>query len=126
VSVCTQDGAVTGVMGMVALTPAGLQAVEAHLFDPKNPPVEFLCREGDALAAVYGWGLAATTRKASAIVLAGALKLRERFPDLPFFTRAATEAGAKVIFGRLGYAPYPGAPDNLLWNPIRTSQERAA
>ncbi len=126
ISVCAQDGAVAGVMGMVPLTPAGLDAVQTHLFDPKNPPADHLCRDGDPFAAVYGWGLAATTRKASATVLLGALTLRKRFSDLPFFTRAATPAGARVIYGRLGYAPYPGAPGDLLWNSVPPSQERAA
>ncbi|HTI67273.1 MAG TPA: hypothetical protein VL460_06965 [Caulobacteraceae bacterium] len=121
-----QAGEVTGVLGMVAVKPNGLKAIEEHLYDSKNTPEEFLCGAGDPFAAIYGWGFAARTRKASVAVVLGAMRSRERFADIPFFTRAATPAGVKVITGRMGYRPYPGAPDDLLWNPVRPSQERAA
>ena len=126
VFICRRDGEVTGVLGVVPLQPAGLHAVEHHLFDAKNPPPEFLCAPGDPFAGLYGWGFSARTRKASALVVIGAMKLRDHLNDIPFFTRAATPAGVKVICGRMGYSPFPGAPDDLLWNPVRLSQERAA
>jgi hypothetical protein len=127
VFVYRRAGEIAGVLGMVAIRPDGLDAIRQHRFDPKNPPTEFLCRPGDPFAAMYGWGIVGRTRKASATVVAGAMTLRDQYPDLPFFTRAVTPAGAKVVRGRLGYSPYPGAPDGLLWNPVRhPSQERAA
>lgn len=126
VFVTRHQGEVTGVLGVVPLRPEGLRAVQSHLFDPKNPPEEYLCAPGDSFPGLYGWGFSAKTRKASAMVVIGAMTLREYLGDIPFFTRAATPAGVKVICGRMGYAPYPGAPDDLLWNPVRTSQERAA
>ena len=111
---------------MIPLSPAGLAAILEHRFDPRTPVDEHLCGPGEPFAAVYGWGIAGCTRKAAAKVVVGVNALRERFPDIPFFTRTATPAGAKVVRGRLGYSPYPGAPDDLLWNPVRTAQERAA
>ena len=126
ISVCRDEGAVAGVMGMVPLTPAGLQAVQQNLFDAKNPPSQFLCRKDAPMAAVFGWCLVATTQKAAAMVLLGALSVREHFHDLPFFTRRAATAGEGVVFSGLGYVPYPGAPDGLMWNPSRPSQECAA
>jgi hypothetical protein len=127
VLVFRQDDEVVGVLGMVPLRPEGFEAIQRHLFDPKNPPEEFLCAPGDPFPAMYGWGFAARTRRASAAVVLGAMMLRDRYPDIPFFTRAATPAGVKVICGRMGYAAYPGAPDDLLWNPVRpASEERAA
>lgn len=116
----------TGVLGLVPLRPAGLKAVEQHLFDAGNPPQEYLCAPGDPFAGLYGWGFAARGRRASARVVLGAMKIREHLSDIPFFTRAATPAGVKVICGRMGYVPYPGAPDNLLWHPVLSAQERAA
>jgi hypothetical protein len=115
-----------GVLAILPLNSAGTAAVQQHLFDPRNPPSEYLSAAGDAFAGLYGWGFCATTRKASADVLTASRRLREHFADVPFFTRAATPAGARVLRGRLRYSPYPGAPDDLLWNPVRNSQERAA
>jgi hypothetical protein len=126
VSVFLHGGEVAGVLGMVPITPAGLDAIQRHVFTQKDPPPEFLCAPGDPFACIYGWGFAARTRRASAQVVMGAMVLRDAFPDIPVFTRAATPAGVKVICGRMGYLPFPGAPDDLLWNPVRTSQECAA
>jgi hypothetical protein len=126
VFVSRHDGEVTGVLGLLPLVPAGLHAVETHTFKSRNPPLELLCAPGDPFPGLYGWGFAARGRKASALVVMGAIKIREHLSDIPFFTRAATPAGVKVICGRMGYAPFPGAPDDLLWNPVDKSQERAA
>lgn len=120
------DGEVVGVSGILPLRPEGLEAMLAHRFAPKDPPNEFLCAPGDPMAAMYPWAFAARTRRASAAAVSMMLILREHYPDIPFFTRAVTPAGAKVVRGRMGYAPYPDAPDDLLWNPVRPSQERAA
>ena len=44
-----------------------------------------------------------------------ALALRERAGlNVPFFCRAATPAGAKVILGKMGYAPLEGSVTGLL------------
>jgi len=119
-------GGIDGVLAMVALTPDGLRAVLEGRFDTRNPDDSFVCAPGDAYAGVYGWGLAGRTRRASAAVMLGAMALRDHYPALPFFSRTATAAGAKVVRGRMGYAPYPGAPDDLLWNPVRTYVEEQA
>lgn len=121
------DEAISGVVAILPLNPAGLEAIQSHAFDPKNPPDELLCAPGEAIAGLYGWGFVGSTRRASAVVLDGAIRLRNHLKAIPFFTRAATAAGDKVLRGRMGYAPYPAAPDNLLWNPPRSViEERAA
>lgn len=118
---------IDGVLAMVALTPDGLEAVLEGGFDTREPEDRFVCGPGDAFAGVYGWGLAGRTRRASAAVILGAMALRDHYPAIPFFSRTATPAGAKVVRGRMGYAPFPGARDDLLWNPVRTHvEERAA
>jgi hypothetical protein len=117
---------IIGVTTMLPLNAAGRLAVEQHRFLPKEPLDEQLCAEGEPLAAMYAWGFAAKTRNAAANVIRMTMLLRDRYAQIPFFTRAVTPAGAKVVRGRMGYSPYPGAPDDLLWNPVRTSQERAA
>jgi len=127
VFVQTQNEVVVGVSGALPLTPSGLGAVEGHQFEARDPADDHLCAPGDPLAAVYAWAFAATTRKASAAVVMMMIRLREHYSDIPFFTRAVTPTGAKVVRGRMGYSPYPGAPDDLLWNPVRPLiEERAA
>jgi hypothetical protein len=126
----TAEGEVTGVTGILPVSVEGLRAMVEHRFNAKDPLDEHLCAPGEAMAAQYPWAFAAKTRRASAAVVQMTILLRERYPDIPFFTRAVTPAGAKVVRGRMGYSPYPGAPDDLLWNPARPpsvlSQERAA
>jgi hypothetical protein len=126
VFVWRESGQITGVLGMIPITASGLEAIVQHRFDQRNPPSEYLCAPGDPFFATYGWGIVGRTRKASAVVMQGAMALRDRYASIPFFTRAVTPSGAKVVRGRMGYSPYPGAPDDLLWNPVRTNQERAA
>ncbi|OYX36278.1 MAG: hypothetical protein B7Y99_02240 [Caulobacterales bacterium 32-69-10] len=126
VSVFVRDGEVAGVLGMVPITPAGLDAIQRHVFTQKDPPPEHLCAPGDPLACIYGWGFAARTRRASAQVVLGAMSIRDAFPGIAVFTRAATPAGQRIICGKMGYMPYPDAPDDLLWNPVRSPKERAA
>lgn len=120
------EGNVTGVTTLLPLRPEGKRAIENHAFDTKLPPDELLCAPGDPLAAVYPWGFAATTRRASAAVVSMVIRLREYWPEVPFFTRAVTASGARVVRGRMRYSPYPGAPDDLLWNPVPLLQERVA
>ena len=104
----------------------GLREVSRIENDRGRFTLVFLCAPGDELACIYGWGFAARTRRASAQVVLGAMAIRDAFPDIPVFTRAATPAGERIICGKMEYRPYPGAPDDLLWNPVRASQERAA
>ena len=120
------EGVVTGVSTLLPLRLEGRRAIESHAFDTRLPPDELLCAPGDSLAAVYPWGFAARTRRASAAVVSMVIRLREHWPDIPFYTRAVTPSGSKVVRGRMGYSPYPGAPDDLLWNPVCTLQERVA
>jgi hypothetical protein len=126
VFVQTSHGEVTGVTGMLALNADGLREIVEHRFTSKDPPDELLCTSGENVAAMYAWGFASSTRKAAAAVVMMTMVLRDNYPEIPFFTRAVTPAGVKVICGRMGYSPYPGAPDDLLWNPARSIEERAA
>ncbi len=102
-----RDGEVAGVLGMEADHPAGLEAIQRHVFTQKDPPPEHLCAPGDPLACIYGWGFAARTCRASAQVVLGAISIRDAFPGIAVFTRAATPAGQRIICGKMGYLPYP-------------------
>jgi hypothetical protein len=46
--------------------------------------------------------------------------------NVPFFCRAATPAGAKVILGKMGYAPFEGSVTGLLVRYPETDSLEAA
>lgn len=114
-----QNGDITGTLGIVPLKPQGLDAVLRDTFDARNPARETVCRPGDPFAALYGWGFAASTRKAAAAVVIGSMRLRETvFAPIPCFTRAATPAGERIIRTKMGYQPYRGSRSGLLISPV--------
>lgn len=119
-----EDGVVTGVLGALPLRASGLLALATERFDPVNPDPDQIAPSGEAPLAFYGWGFAATTRRASAVVLNGAILFRTTvFPSIPGFARAATDAGRRVLNGRLGYTPFPRSTTGLLWTPPVQSGE---
>ena len=64
---------------------------------------------GEAVVAIYGWGMAGTTLRGRATVMAGAVKLhRELFPTIPLYGRAATPGGERTLLKRIGAQPVPG------------------
>ncbi len=113
-----ENGMVTGVMGVLPLRASGLLALATDRFDPVNPDPDQIAPAGEEPLAFYGWGFAATTRRASAVVINGANLFRTTvFPTIPGFARAATDAGRRVLMGRLGYSPFPRSTTGLLWTP---------
>lgn len=121
-----QDGRITAVIGELALTPSGLHAVQTGAFDGLAPASEHLCAPGNIVSAMYCWGAAAATRRASAASVRAVVAARETtYADLPFFTRAAQpkdadanagSKGAHAAARRFGCTYYPGQP-NLLYSP---------
>ena len=106
VFVYRQNGEAQGFLAMIPLRSSGLAKLKADSFDALDPALEDVCLEDETPAAVYAWGLAATTVRASAAVVRALMALRdEALPQVPFFCRAATAQGAKVIHGKLGYEP---------------------
>jgi hypothetical protein len=119
-----EEGKVTGVLGALPLRASGLLALATDRFDPVNPDPDQIAPAGEDPLAVYGWGFAATTRRASAAVLNGANLFRTTvFPTIPGFARAATDAGRRVLMGRLGYVPFPRSTTGLLWTPPLQASE---
>ncbi len=113
------DGeALVGVFVFLLLNARGRAAVLADDFDGLAPPLDHLAVPEDRPSAYYGWGFAATTPEARAAVVAGADVLRKGvLADLPFFCRAATEAGRRAVTLKLGYRDLPGSTSGLLWAP---------
>jgi hypothetical protein len=115
VFVYRQDGLAQGFLGVILLRASGLAKIEADSFNAVAPDLNDVCEAGEEPVAVYGWGFAAATARASGAMVLGLMALRDRAGlDVPFFCRAATPAGAKVILGKMGYAPFEGSITGLL------------
>ena len=114
-----EQGQVTGVLAFLLLRPPALYALATDKFDAVNPDLELLARPDEEPLAAYGWGLAATSLRAAAVVLNGAGLFRGLTPSIPFFARAATVDGRRILCGRLGYTPFPRNTTGLLWSPSR-------
>lgn len=112
-----QDGRLGGALAIIPVSAAGLAALRADRFDGTCPDLSFVARPGEPLAGVYGWGFVGVTLRSTAAVVSGMHRLRvETYPHLPFFGRAATDAGRKVMEGRLGYRLQPHTQSGLYQN----------
>ena len=121
-------GVLGGALAIIPVNPVGLAALEADRFDGTNPPIDGVARPGEPLAGIYGWGFVGVSLRATAAVVSGMHRLRvETYPRLPFFGRAATDAGRKVMEGRLGYGLQPGTASGLYHNlPSSLATARSA
>lgn len=112
--VAREDGVLTALMALVLLNEPGLAAVRAEAFDPIRPDPAHAVRPGETPLAVYGWGIAAATRESARVLVAGSWAVLDAAP-VPFFARAATEAGRRLLTEKMRFAPYPGSTTGLLW-----------
>lgn len=109
VFVSRENGAVTGMAAFFLLNHAGLDALERSRFDPIDLDLSLLCRPRELPAAGYGWGFVGVTDRAAGRVVKTSVAIRETLLwALPGYTRAATEAGARIIFGPFGFSPVAG------------------
>lgn len=120
-----EGGAVAGIIAMVLLNRAGLAAVEQDVFNPLTPALEHVAQAHEEPAAVYGWGVAGATREAARVVVHGSHVALETIRQ-PYFARAATEAGHRMLTSKLGFIPYPGSTSGLLWREPHGQARRAA
>jgi hypothetical protein len=132
--VIREHGIITGVLGELPLTEAGLEALVSGAFDGVDPSLDHVAAPGDPIAAYYCWGLAAETRHASVVGVKGVVAARNvTYPEQPFFARAAEAKGsaaggsngARVGIRRFGCTYYPGQP-TLLYSPKARSGGRSA
>jgi hypothetical protein len=122
-----QEGVAQGFLGAILLRASGLAKIADDSFDALNPDLEDVCDRGEAPAAVYAWGFVAANRIASAAMVRGMMALRDdALPTVPFFCRAATPEGAKVILGKMGYAPYPPSKTAILFKPAEVQSMECA
>lgn len=127
VLVARDEGRIAGVVGVLFLRPAGVEQILDGVFDALDPPTEVLTAEGECPAALYAWGVAASTKVGSQAILVGGRAVRlELFPTITGFTRAVTGAGRHVALTRYGYRPLRHADDDLMVAEPTLAAERAA
>lgn len=115
-----EEGVVTGVLAFFFLRPAGLAALLEGRFDPQGFDLDLVARSDEPAAAAYAWGFAATTEAGGKAVVKGSAAIQEGLAwAIPVFTRVATDDGARVLYGKMGYAPVPGDDPSLAMRPAR-------
>lgn len=113
--VAREEGWITALIALVLLNEAGLSAIRHEAFDSLSPALEHVVGADEEPVAVYGWGIAAATREAARIVVEGGWAVLAALPDQPFFVRAATDAGRRLLTEKMSFVPYPGSTTGLLW-----------
>ncbi len=121
--VVRRNDAVTGFLAPLALTSAGVAALTDGTFDPTRIDQKWVARMGEPLAGFYCWCYAGKDQVSrGALVLALRTLIDKHFPDLPFFGKDTTEAGAKIM-RHLGFFPFDGV-QHLFWR-CRTVMDAA-
>jgi hypothetical protein len=126
VFVLWEQGEITGVVAYAPLNRDGLDALVRDDFDGVSPDLAHVAGEGERPRAAYGWGMAGSTPAGRKAVVQAGIALYERvLPDTPWFSRAATPDGRRVVLGKFGFSPAPWSGSGLMvrWP---SSPERAA
>lgn len=122
-----EEGRLTGVLAFVLLNPAGLAAVWDQSFNAVDPEPAHVVAAGQEPVAVYGWGVAATTKPSAVRLIDGARAMgADAAAGLPYFARPTTEAGHRLMRERLNFVDCPGSTTGLVWLPPAHLREVAA
>jgi hypothetical protein len=109
VFVSRENGAVTGMAAFFLLRTEGMQAIERGEFDSVNIDLSLICRPRETPAGGYGWGFVGITDRGAGRAVKTSVAIRETLLwALPGYTRAATQAGARLIFGPFGFQRVAG------------------
>jgi len=109
-----RHGKVAGFLAPLALTLAGRDALIDGSFDPFAIDAAWVARVGQPLAGFYCWSYAGRDQFTRGVLVLALRTLIDRhFPDLPFFGRDTTAAGARIM-AHLGFSPFDTTP-HLFW-----------
>lgn len=112
--VIRRRGEITGFLAPLALTSAGVAALVDNTFNAARIDQKWVARMGEPLAGFYCWCYAGNDQVSRGALVLGLRTLIDRhFPDLPFFGRDSTEAGARIM-RHLGFYPFDTTP-HLFW-----------
>ncbi len=124
VFVARDAGKVTGLTAFFLLRPEGMQAFEEGRFDTVNVNLDYVCRPREEPAGGYAWGFVASNDRAAGRVVKASITIRETLLwALPGFTKAATDDGARLIYGSLGFVPVEGNPSLARYAPRKAPFE---
>lgn len=119
-----EHGAVTGVLGFFGMRTAGVSALDAGRFDARQFDLECVTPPSEAPAGIYAFGVAAATKAAGSAVIRASAAIQEAlYWALPIYTRVATEDGARVLLGGLGFAHVCNDPTLVRRPPRRWALE---
>ncbi|WP_374570002.1 hypothetical protein [Phenylobacterium sp.] len=122
-----EEGTLTGVLAFVLLNRAGLDAVWAETFEAVDPAASHVNAAGEDPAALYGWGVAATTKPSAARLIEGARAMwAGAVMGLPYFARPTTPKGERLMRERLNFEDCPGSTTGLVWLPPDRVRKEAA
>jgi hypothetical protein len=111
VFVAREQGVVTGMTAFFLVRAEGMRALDEGRFDAVNIDPALICRPREKPAGGYAWGFAGSTDRGAGRAVKASVAVRETlFWALPGYTRAATDDGARLIFGSLGFRPVEGDP----------------
>lgn len=113
-----EKGDVTGMYALLLLSKEGLSALRRGAFNAGAPTKQHIAGLNEPVAAHYGWGVAATTKSGARAALSCITALHDSLcPDIPYYVRAATDDGRRVIM-KGGCEPVSwGDPDLYVSNP---------
>jgi hypothetical protein len=125
VIVYEEDAHVTGMYAMLLLNKAGLNAILNKAFDALKPSLEHLATPTDRVFAHYGWGIVATSKTAARAILTAVDEMnRLSFEDVPYYVRAATDNGRRLIL-KQGCVQVPWNDPDLFWTGGTVREARA-
>jgi hypothetical protein len=111
VFVAREAGIVTGMTAFFLLRESGMRALDEGRFDSVNVDLDMICRPRETPAGGYAWGFVGSTDRGAGRAVKASLAVRETLLwALPGYTRAATDDGARLIFGSLGFRAVEGDP----------------
>lgn len=114
-----EQAQITGVLGFFGVRRRGLDLLETGRFDARNLDLDVVARAAEPPTAVYAYGVAASTKAGgSAIIRASAAIQEALYWAIPVFTRVASEDGARVLLGDLGFVRVASDP-SLVRRPPR-------
>lgn len=115
-----EAGAITGVLGFFTVRPSGLLLLDAGGFDARDFDMDIIARDSERPVGAYAFGVAASTKAGGQAIIRASAAIQEvLFWSIPVYTRVATEDGARVLLGSLGFA-HVANDETLVRRPPRT------
>lgn len=123
---CREANALTGLLACFPVTKEGCVQIMRGDFDAVDVDLGLIAAPGEAPAAYYGWGYAASTKEGGRAVVKASLHVqRELYWALPTFARAVTDAGKRSLCS-IGFTPFSETDASLLWIPACDDRDEMA